>query len=85
MIIHYFQFDSKALEYFQDWNGELRFVQNIKVRRFKKKELTEEQKDGDEELTDEQKEGVEELTDEETDGEEEQTEETATSCEMETI
>ena len=27
------------MEYFRDWNGELRFIQNIKVRRFKKKDL----------------------------------------------
>ncbi len=79
---HSFQFDAKSLEYFRDWNGELRFVQNIKVRRYKKKDLTGEQKEG-EELIEELKED-EELSDEQTDGEEE-TEETATSCEMETI
>ena len=27
------------MEHFRDWNGELRFIQNIKVRRFKKKDL----------------------------------------------
>lgn len=75
---HSFQFDAKSLEYFRDWNGELRFVQNIKVRRFKKKDLTGEQKEGEELKEDE------ELSDEQTDGEEE-TEEAATSCEMETI
>ena len=31
--------DLKNLEYFNNWNGELRFVQNIKLRRFRKSEL----------------------------------------------
>ena len=31
--------DPKNFAYFREWNGELRFVQNIKLRRFKRKEL----------------------------------------------
>ena len=34
-----FQLDPENLEYLRNWNGELRFVQNIKVRRFRKSEL----------------------------------------------
>ena len=33
--------DKDNLSYFQNWNGELRFVQNIKLHRFSRKFLTE--------------------------------------------
>jgi hypothetical protein len=32
-------FDLENLEYFRNWEGEVRFVQNIKLRRFKKADL----------------------------------------------
>jgi len=32
-------FDAENLKYFLEWNGELRFVQNIKLRRFNKSQL----------------------------------------------
>ena len=31
--------DPDNFQYFSNWNGELRFVQNIKLRRFRKSEL----------------------------------------------
>ena len=33
--------DAENLKYFREWSGELRFVQNIKLGRFKKKEMEE--------------------------------------------
>ena len=33
--------NSEVLSYFRKWNGELKFVQNINLKRFRKKELTE--------------------------------------------
>ena len=33
--------DSKNLHYFLEWQGELKFVQNIKLKRFRKKDLQE--------------------------------------------
>lgn len=32
-------FDQKTLEYFRGWEGEVRFVQNIKLKRFRKSDL----------------------------------------------
>ena len=34
-------FDETSLKYFRAWNGELRFVQNINLKRFRKKDLFE--------------------------------------------
>lgn len=46
--------NSDNLKYFKDWNGELRFVQNIKLRRFSRKDLEK----VDEEPTATEKEGM---------------------------
>ena len=32
--------DPENFKYFQSWNGELKFVQNIKIRKFSKRELS---------------------------------------------
>ena len=33
--------DEQTLKYFKEWNGELRFVQNIDMKRFRKNDLLE--------------------------------------------
>ena len=35
--------DPENFKYFRRWNGELRFVQNIKIKKFTRKALTENQ------------------------------------------
>ena len=42
--------DPENFKYFQSWNGELKFVQNIKIRKFSKRELSSQEEDRQEEM-----------------------------------